>query len=152
MKSKLVGKHAPNQQSLKSYLLSGFSELLQVIVLFSENFREQNVESNLIKGNFFVIITENLNYDYIWSIPSSSIWSDLKFFSFVLSMMRYHTCSESPTRNLLIGDFQVTNLNFPNFSILPLPGGTTNNVYNFLSLPWELKIVVLFIVGNDLFT
>ncbi len=66
--------------------------------------------------------------------------------------MRYHTFLESPTRSLLIGDSQVRNINFSNFNILSLPDGTINNVFKFLPLPGEFKIVVLFIGGKDLFT
>ena len=63
--------------------------------------------------------------------------------------MRFHSCRTSST-NLLIGDSQVRNLIFPNFTIISTPGGQVHHAYSVLPSPGEFDLITLFIGANIL--
>ena len=65
--------------------------------------------------------------------------------------MRYHLFKSSKSRNLLIADSQVKELDIANFNVLSLPGACVRHVYNFIPKKDRYNTVVLFIGGNDLF-
>ena len=63
--------------------------------------------------------------------------------------MRYLLTKTSDSYTIIIGDSQLKHLDFPNVNILSLLGAVIKDVVRFI--PGNLKTVVLFNGGNDLF-
>ena len=65
--------------------------------------------------------------------------------------MRMNSFRTSCIKNLLIGDSQVRNLIFPNFTIISIPGGQVHHASSVLPSPGDFDLITLFIGANNLF-